>query len=660
MKEYQLISPKFDIYTYQNGDIETIDLDLIGKDFILYNSLKNTMLNSIDLLKSDIVDLLNEMKNSHIDILNFYEIFTEVYQQWYMQYFLEDFTRIAYQLGMKNFSSKLFYREFENELNFNYVFEPITDSLRIYCEYANSLDEYEDMIKMNRTHFTGGGFGIGGAIKGATKAHLMNSAIDLFHEYVSNPRLERCTKNSLNKYAYSLVQEESLHNNILRTVYSQLYTSVYMFFFYLDDQEIINIHEFYDCAIDDDEEIIVDYKNFLNYAPNKNMETLYEKVINCIFDSPYNLEFYDLLLMNANSNTNLFNVQYLMKYLNIYDKHFESHVNKEKLEEFISNYNYSISFDELEEAISNLITLGIKTNTYLFDYVYRLEYKYLCEHCCTKSQFIKLEDIVKKACKEHTNQELWLTYLYPFTAHIMNESDEYSFDKFDEVSLKEYVKFSDKESTLGLTFLAQAVINICISCDSNTYEELKQILIDLNKQCTHSLRLKILLESFIYALSGKDFFTLLKNILEEYDEKLDFSKNTTTNIFKSILALAQFMTGDKISALSNILEASNWGMCPEEFFSCTVLGNLGKELQDGISFTNTNFYQLFELDYLEKMEIEQSVSIYDMIQSSALACFSRMTIMREELPIRHVSFNLFDLSPLNELYIDELLCKEEF
>lgn len=86
-------------------------------------------------------------------------------------------------LKIYDIDARQFFEEFYQRRYFHWEedFGEVQDSYMSIRLKQKQLDEYRTMRRQTRSRWVGGGFGIGGALKGAAKAGAMNMASGALH-----------------------------------------------------------------------------------------------------------------------------------------------------------------------------------------------------------------------------------------------------------------------------------------------------------------------------------------------------------------------------------------------------------------------------------------------------------------------------------------------
>ncbi len=94
--------------------------------------------------------------------------------------------------GVYEFDKERFCAKYKNIFDASGVFEPIVDKYLEILDMEEAVNEYHDYIAESRKNaWSGGGFGIGGAIKGHIKAQLLNYGNAFLHSIPDSGRRSR-------------------------------------------------------------------------------------------------------------------------------------------------------------------------------------------------------------------------------------------------------------------------------------------------------------------------------------------------------------------------------------------------------------------------------------------------------------------------------------
>lgn len=159
-----------------NGPAE-ITFSLCDLDFVfppIYSTVSEVLGSLLEIAWNSYVDLkkvFSEKENS-MDSAIRYSI----------PAFMDCFTQLADTLYGMLIKVALYKESFTHFINYFYAccnvenrLSPIIDAAEALNEYAQKLRSYRSAQRNSRGHWQGGGFGIGGAIRGAIKAGLLNA-----------------------------------------------------------------------------------------------------------------------------------------------------------------------------------------------------------------------------------------------------------------------------------------------------------------------------------------------------------------------------------------------------------------------------------------------------------------------------------------------------
>lgn len=217
------------------------------------------------------------------------------------QYLLNEAIKKAveylYESGI-NFTEEQFVNKYYYKYKFNYnsYYDRVVEKYAEIRNQESQLKIYREAQKASRGRWQGGGFGFGGAIKGALMAGAMNMGTDFLHSFDDSAHQKNDTIEIRAKLK-SLYEKESTKEalcNSIKTCIINIYNA-------LKDElcehkalpSVINLNY---------EEAIALYKNTISHETNEDI--IRENLVLCIYKYPGEKKFYDAL----------------MKFIIIYDK----------------------------------------------------------------------------------------------------------------------------------------------------------------------------------------------------------------------------------------------------------------------------------------------------------------------------------------------------
>jgi len=148
-------------------------------------------------LNSGVEELKENLRNTEvIDFEQYFAMLAELYAS-LIQVAMEESVKILYEQGMEYADEEIFYQDYHLE------FECFQEALKPFAEKCDNLNkEYylkQDLFqieKASRSHWTGGGFGLKGAIKGAATAKCSILEQMLFVVYQIHGKSTGCQVNT--------------------------------------------------------------------------------------------------------------------------------------------------------------------------------------------------------------------------------------------------------------------------------------------------------------------------------------------------------------------------------------------------------------------------------------------------------------------------------
>lgn len=148
-------------------------------------------------------ELLNEMIKIAIDTLNSLEIY--------------------------DIDSQLFLEKYSSTIDASYLMEPIINRYLEILNMENAIKQYREYLKHARLHsWSGGGFGIRGAIKGYFKAQLLNAGTAFLHSLPDSIKHEQ-NLSEVTKAKSILLKDENTKTSVINAflnIYDSCYSSV--------------------------------------------------------------------------------------------------------------------------------------------------------------------------------------------------------------------------------------------------------------------------------------------------------------------------------------------------------------------------------------------------------------------------------------------------
>ena len=127
-------------------------------------------------------------------------------------------------LKIYDIDARRFFEEFYQDKYFLWgnAFDEVQDSYMAIRLEQKQLDEYRTMRRQTRSRWVGGGFGIGGALKGAAKAGAMNMASGALHG-LFNAGAKAISMASESSQKSSLYKSRATKNTLVGGIWSSVY-----------------------------------------------------------------------------------------------------------------------------------------------------------------------------------------------------------------------------------------------------------------------------------------------------------------------------------------------------------------------------------------------------------------------------------------------------
>ena len=131
---------------------------------------------------------------------------------------------VLMNLKIYDIDARRFFEEFYQDKYFLWgnAFDEVQDSYMAIRLEQKQLDEYRTMRRQTRSRWVGGGFGIGGALKGAAKAGAMNMASGALHG-LFNAGAKAISMASESSQKSSLYKSRATKNTLVGGIWSSVY-----------------------------------------------------------------------------------------------------------------------------------------------------------------------------------------------------------------------------------------------------------------------------------------------------------------------------------------------------------------------------------------------------------------------------------------------------
>ena len=118
-----------------------------------------------------------------------------------------------------NMSIEEFAEKYHQRFSYDKYIEPILEKYTEIIDEKTMLKEYRTLQQSNRSRWQGGGFGVGGAVKGAIIAGALNTGTDFLRSFGDLDRKFRDNTYIQNKLT-ELYRSEKVRNRIIEGTYS--------------------------------------------------------------------------------------------------------------------------------------------------------------------------------------------------------------------------------------------------------------------------------------------------------------------------------------------------------------------------------------------------------------------------------------------------------
>ena len=272
-------------------------------------------------------------------------------QEIIMEYISEAVSDIV-DMGFYNIDEEIFINEYYNK-NYMYYdcYEEIHDRYMEIVLNEEEKDEYRRRRRENRSRWQGGGFGIGGAIKGATKAGMMNMASGAVHG-VRNTAEKIISSIGASYKKSELFNDRNTLQTLIEGVGASIYGIQLAVICFLDKNTDYNVDV---VSNKDEKEAEVILKNILCKKVEGKIEfQLLKRIIEL---NPYNIEIYQYIIKKYGDE--MLEVENIAKYFGYDLKEFKERIIDEKYK--IINIKTESDAIKLKKLLTNdMLKLGIK------------------------------------------------------------------------------------------------------------------------------------------------------------------------------------------------------------------------------------------------------------------------------------------------------------
>lgn len=191
------------------------------------------------------------------------------------------------------YNKKKFYEDYEAR-NFNsekYI-KPIIERYQQVLSYQDGIEQERAYQRAGRSHWEGGGFGLGGAVKGAAMAGAMNLGTGLFRG-IGDSMKNSSDRRKVDQLKRSLFQDPEIKEGLVHGVYSCCIGVFNSFMRVMSEEGYFSSIEM------DYKKSDTIYENVKEFV--KDRDKIIDKMIECINLYPYNEDYYFLIANQATS-----------------------------------------------------------------------------------------------------------------------------------------------------------------------------------------------------------------------------------------------------------------------------------------------------------------------------------------------------------------------
>lgn len=207
----------------------------------------------------------------------------------FLQEFIFDFTiELLYRMG-DSLSIEQFLRKYANKYSMQYesYYTGIVEKYAEIRQEEEQLAEYRREIKNSRGRWTGGGFGIKGAVKGAITAGMLNCGADFLHSF-GDAADERRDSQEIQKKLKELYKNPQTKNQLLGGIRSCILNILEAM-----QDEMVEIGTLSEKIQINYSKAVALYNNTFKWESSE--EALYKNMAQCISYYPVEAAFYQKL-----------------------------------------------------------------------------------------------------------------------------------------------------------------------------------------------------------------------------------------------------------------------------------------------------------------------------------------------------------------------------
>lgn len=168
--------------------------------------------------------------------------------------------------------------------------EPIYAKVAEIIEFEESLNDYRNAQRMGRSQWEGGGFGVGGAIKGALTAGALNLGTNVFRG-IGDSITNSSDREKISKLKRELVTAPETFKLLTDTLYKQAFNV-----FYSVKDILISEHIIEPVAFEIKRAVARVRNNIEQYKAQRENEEVYNRTMDvlceCVLLAPYSAEIY--------------------------------------------------------------------------------------------------------------------------------------------------------------------------------------------------------------------------------------------------------------------------------------------------------------------------------------------------------------------------------
>lgn len=279
--------------------------------------------------------------------------------------------------------------------------EPIYAKVAEIIDFEESLSEYRNAQRMGRSQWEGGGFGVGGAIKGALTAGALNMGTNIFRG-IGDSITNSSDKAKISKLKQELVTDPKTFKLLRDTLYKQAFSV-----FYCVKDILISEHIVEPLTFESKRAIARARNNVEQYKDQKENEAVYNRTMDvlceCVLLAPYSTEIYYHLYTYTTAIADKTAVHTMARYFGIERSYKKWLI---KADTNLLNMIKEGNEDTVEDIIRKIddLTLLLQENPYIKEneYLEELKEKLKDYECITAYQ-----TAVDSAVAENSLDLLW-------------------------------------------------------------------------------------------------------------------------------------------------------------------------------------------------------------------------------------------------------------